>query len=315
MSLHSICFSISQSKRLEYYRIGLRSEIYPHGYILSELIKVAEPLPYNYIYDSTKIENISDVNESELDPLFEKAKINANAFLEKFYNPDIFRVPFYDDTTYEHETKLVPEYEKAKCIVEEALILRKLIQNVISNNIQGSKPYRSIGNAISSICEFDEIAHLLKTRITDISIVPELVPVEKKLSVIKKKETYEIHIADNEEGEAIDKTEWQVKQKALVLDIDFRYIVKNFIAIPWLELLYTLKNNYIIYKCPACNNYYFHYLKKRKCCEVCGYPSTKQTDEKRAKDRYKKRIERGMPEIQAKKLLIEDLEQIKSKEG
>lgn len=297
MSLHSIDFPISQSTRLEYYKNGLRHEIYPHGYFLSELMKIVRPLSAKYSEDIVEIDN------NNLDPFIEKAITNAKKFLKELNNPDIYRTIHFDNTTYEYELRKVPGYEKAIYIVKEALILRKLIHSIVFNEINASKQFINIQSAITEIYKFDEILNLFQSRLIEISIIPKLTPIERKLPVKNIKKEYEIGPDEYEKTKEVDEIIWQTTQKTNTLEIEFRYVVENFITIPWLELLHTIKNNYLVYQCPTCDNYYFHYLKKRKNCEICGYPSTKQTDAKKTRDAYKKKIERGMPRRQANKEL------------
>lgn len=279
MSLNNHWYTIkffNQDTREEQYGIGLKQESYPHGYIMSELMKVIKPIPFDYSDD------INIARNDILDQQHEEALMNAKIFLDNFYNPDIYRAVFFDITTYEYETKKVPDYEKPIYIVNEALELRKSIKIILQSNVKVDMPYKSRQGTIDKICDFREIEDLFKSRIINVSIMPELELVRKKLPMTKKKEIYLSNENDdkgNEEEEPIDMAKWEGVKRIPVLDIDYRYATENFMTLPWLELLHATKNNYLIYKCPLCNNYYFHYLKMRKNCEDCGYPSTRTKKE------------------------------------
>lgn len=273
--------------RQETYTFGLTKELYSHAYFLEKLLRV------------TSIEN-------------------AKAFLDEFDNPIIYQILAFDQYSNTCDKREVPSWGKAEFIFNEANLLKKMVeqaQDILNikkslerkiaidkkNNLESFSDSYLINLASAELTVNEKMSEIItksRRRLSEITLEPTVVTRDLKQKITSKVRT--ITIENGREVSTHSHPEFNAIDVNTTFEITLRYITHDFLAIPWLELLETLKNNLPINKCKSetCNNFYFDALKPEtsKYCKVCGPPSRRhgsRPSDVRKRNSIKAKIQRG----------------------
>lgn len=265
--------------RYEFFQYGLNSERYDHGFFLERLLK------------------IHTIDE-------------AICFLKEANNPSIRCIYNYDPYTHTCDNPIVKGLENsANVIMKESTLLKEMVevskkivakQKLYGGNNPKNKRLININNdspeSFLYLCKasvdtqkmLNDITNLSRRRLTSMTIVP---------TAIIQNEIHKIKVEKNDVAEDIISTKTHEEVYSIPA-ITYKFIINDFLALPWLELLDIIKNKLPINSCEKCENYYFNAIKPEisKNCKVCGPPSRRpgrKPDDIRLRENLVRQIQRG----------------------